>query len=354
MGLIREIETSTTPPPVDRLWLRLKGAGKCELLYFAEGRWRGLTTEGQSAGGGLTDEEREALEAQIAAAEKKAANAEKTATEAKEYADAKISELTDGAPEALDTFKELADKAEALEGAMTALEGKIPEVSAENTSLASDNANLSDVTNVKAALEKLALKVWYSPIAITSFAASPSGGTFERGYTVKAPKLTWATSKTPKKAVVNGVTLADPSQKTYTMPYDITANASVTLTVTEPDSQGATATKSVTYAFGYAIYTGMAADTTTFTAEWIRKTIGGKSVKTSAKGTYQMKGSTDKYWWLIAPTAWSVSFSTTLGEGGAEKVGEVADFMNDQGLAVPMSVYRANKIQGSNMNITVI
>ena len=353
MGLIREIETSTTPPPVDRLWLRLAGAGRYELLYFAEGRWRRLTAEGQS-GGGLTDEEREALEEKIAAAEKTAAAAGKTAAEAKEYADARISELTDGAPEALDTFKELADKAEALEGAITALEGKMPEVTAEKTSLASDDANLSDVTNVKAALEKLAAKVWYAPITITSFTVSPSGGTFERGYTVKAPKLTWATSKTPKKATVNGVTLADPAQKTYTMPSDITASTTVTLTVTEPDAQGATAKKDVNYAFGYAIYAGMAADTTTFTADWIRKTVGGKAVKTSAKGSYTMKGSTDKYWWLIAPTAWTASFETKLGAGGAEKVGEVAGFMNDQGLAVPMTVYRANKIQGSDMTITVI
>lgn len=361
MGLIREIETSTTPPPVDRLWLRLAGAGRYELLYFAEGRWRRLTADGQSSGGGLTDEEREALEKKIAAAEKTAAEAGKTAAEAKEYADARISELTDGAPEALDTFKELADKAEALEGAITALEGKTPEVTAEKTTLASDDANLSDVKNVKAALEKLAAKVWYSPITITSFTASPGAGTFERGYTVSAPRLTWATSKTPKKVTVNGVTLADPTQRTYTMPSDITATTTVTLTVTEPDSQGATARKAVNYAFGYAIYTGMAADTATFTADWIRKTVGGKAIKqrlASAEASedekrFVMKGDLTKYWWLVAPTAWKLSFGTKLGEGGAKEVGEVPDFMNDQGQAVPMTVYRANNPQASNADIYV-
>ena len=219
--------------------------------------------------------------------------------------------------ERLEYLRSLQDRRDSVKKSNTA-EGKMPEVTAEKTSLASDDANLSDVTNVKAALEKLAAKVWYAPITITSFTVSPSGGTFERGYTVKAPKLTWSTSKTPKKTTVNGVTLADPSQKTYTMPSDITASTTVTLTVTEQDAQGATAKEEVNYAFGYAIYAGMAADTATFTADWVRKTVGGKAVKTSAKGDYTMKGSTDKYWWLIVPTAWSVSFKTALGAGGAE------------------------------------
>ena len=167
------------------------------------------------------------------------------------------------------------------------------------------------------------------------------------------PTLTWKTSKTPTKTVVNGVTLANPATTSYTLTADITANKTVTLTVT--DEAGGTDSKYLAWAFGYGVYQGMATVPSELTQEWVKTTLSGKQIKTSVNNTsYTMKGSTTQYWWIAAPMAWTIEFSTSLGSGGAYKYGEVAGFVNDQGEAVPMSVYRAEQIQGGDMKITVV
>lgn len=228
-------------------------------------------------------------------------------------------------------------------------------VNADGIILESTNANLSTTTNVLAALEKIANKVWYEKIAITSFTSSWSSGLFEIGTTIMPPVFTWKTSKVPAKVVIAGTTLSNPTITTYSYPNSITSATSVTLVVTESDEQAGTASKSISWFFGHGIYTGMATMPDSFTQDWIKNTLGGKSIKTSAKGTYTMKGSTtSQYWWLVAPSLWNISFKTALGSGGAEKVGIVDAFVNDQGATVPMTIYRASKVQGSDMAIEVI
>lgn len=227
------------------------------------------------------------------------------------------------------------------------------DLSAEKVLLASDNENLSGAGNVKAALEKIAAKVWYTKIAIQNLAVAAGGknGTYEVGTTVAAPTLTWKTTKTPTKTVCDGKTLS-ATATSYTAAADITASKTIAVTVTE--AEGGTATASLAWAFAYAVYSGMATVPTAFTQEWVKTTLGGKTLKTSAKGDYTMKGSATKYWWLAAPSSWTVKFTTKIGDGGAEKAGEVADFVNDAGKAVPMTIYRANQLQGSDITITVV
>ena len=262
-------------------------------------------------------------------------------SEAKAYTDTQISTLTADAPDDLNSFKEVSDAISDIKDNLV--------TTADKVTLSSTDENLSSTTDVKAALEKIAAKVWYTKITITSFTASPKEGLYETGATVSKPTLTWATSKTPTKTTINGTTVTGNS---YTLSANITAAKTVTLAVTE--SEGNTVSASKAWSFGYALYTGMATVPSSFTQDWIKSTLGGKAIKTSAAGTYTMKGSTaSEYWWIVAPTAWTLKFSTTLGEGGAEQVGTLASFVNDQGKTVPMTIYRASKVQGSDMKITV-
>lgn len=314
MRRFREIEAGGLPPAPDRLWLRRVGGGY-RLLAMMGGEWREVSPSGgASQGGGLTDEEREALEAAIAAAEAKADAAQRTAGEAA-----------------------------AAIGAL--------ELTADKVALETDDGNLSGASSVKEALEKIAAKVWYTKISITSLSAAPAAGTFEEGATVAAPTLTWVVSRAPVKTEVDGVGLADPSATTCTLAADITSSKTVTLTVT--DEQGGTASASKAWTFCKALYQGMAEAAGAYDEEWVKKTLGGKRLAQSAKGSYTMKASGTEYWHIAAPSAWTLTFTTAVGDGGASKVGEVAGFVNDQGKAVPMTVYRADERQGSDYTITV-
>ena len=312
---IREIEISNTAPASDRLWLRPVGGG-FETLVMANGHWNKVSQASQGGGGGMTEEEKAAIEKAIADAKAMADSAQKTAEDA----------------------------------LAKAVEGLVP-VTADKVSFETDDSNLKDADDVKAAIEKLAAKVWYTKISITSYTATPASGTYEVGYTVNKPTLSWKTSKTPVKTVVNDVTQTDPSTTSYTMPTDLKATKTVSLAVT--DEAGGTDTKTLTWTFAYGVYVGMATVPTELTQDWIKNTLGGKTLKTTAKGTYTMKGSDTKYWWIATPTAWSVNFSTALGDGGAEKYGDVENFVNDEGVEVPMTVYRAEQIQSGDMNITI-
>lgn len=226
------------------------------------------------------------------------------------------------------------------------------EISAEKVILTSEGENLADVKNAKEAFEKIAAKVWYSKIKINSFkvtSGTPQGDSFEVGYTATAPVLTWTTSKTPVSVVCDGKTLS-ATDTTYTL-ENITKDKTVTLTVTE--KEGGTASASLKWAFGYALYTGMTTIPSSFTQDWVKTILGGKTVKKSAGGDYTLKGSSTDYWWIVCPTAWSLKFTTKIGDGGAEKVGTVDDFINDYGVTVPMTVYRANQIQSEDTTITI-
>lgn len=312
MQSIRGIEISSTPPAGDKLWFLPTDSGFA-VYAMLNGTWRKVSSA-SGDGSGITEDDIKAIEAKISSSLK----------EAKSYTDTEVKTVSD----------KIADI----------------DLAAEKVSLSSTDANLSSVDNVKAALEAIAAKVWYTKIAITAFNANPNFGTFEVGATVTKPTFTWATSKTPTKTVIDGQTVTGTS---YTMSSDITATKTVTLSVTE--SEGGVATASKAYTFGYAIYTGMATAPSEFTQDWVKSTLGGKSIKTTAAGSYTMKGSTtSQYWWLVAPSSWSISFKTSLGSGGAEKVGTVDAFVNDQGKTVPMTIYRASKVQGSDMTITVV
>lgn len=341
MKRIREIEISDVAPASDKIWLKPSEEGY-GLYVMLNGAWNKIAS---SESAGISDEDMALINQKI----------EQVASKADSIVD-KIDTVLKDAPEALDTFKEVSDKAAELETKIESINDAMEELDldAEKVTLASDNSNLTSALNVKAALEKIANKVWYSKIAINSFTANPAFGTYEYGTSVTNPTVTWTTSKVPAKVTLTDATISDPTVKTYTYSKTYTATKTLTLGVTESDAEAGTASKTGTWTIAYAVYTNTVTDPGTYTQDWAKNTVGGKTLKTSAAGTYTMKGSTtNQYWFLVAPKVWTLKFSTQLGDGGATKVGEIAGFVNDKGQTVPMAVYRAEKVQGSDYKITV-
>lgn len=322
MKRLREIVVSTISPGPDKLWLRPKNEGGYDVFAMDNGSWAKVFGSGSNSGG-LTEEEKKEIE-------KKISEAQATADAAKEAAE-KAQEAIDGIQDSL----ELMD---------------------EKVKITSKEEHIGTTENVKEALELLAAKVWYSKIAIQNLAVSAGGKatTYEVGSTASAPTLTWKTTKTPTKTVCDGKTL-DATATTYKSTADITSTKTITVTVTE--AEGGTASASLTWTFAYAVYTGMAVypdSVSDITQDWVKNTISGKTLKTAPKGDYTMKGSDSyEYWWFICPSVWTVDFTTKIGDGGATKVAEIADFVNDAGLTVPMTVYCADEVQGSDMTITI-
>lgn len=404
MRRIREIEISDTEPSGDKIWLRLKN-GTAELYCHINGNWEKITSATSAGGGGLTKEELDAINEQIneisqscvtantnaniakttaqtanttaSEANTLAQDAKTTASEAKSLAeDANrsyntfanqvstfttrlegvendVKESNSYASEALGKADTVSGKVDNISNEIISIKESIKELSltADNVSLTTDDANLTGASNVKDALEKIAAKVWYTAITFKNTSASPEAKTYEIGKTLDAPTITWTTSKTPTAITVNG-TAIDKSSTSYTLTSPLTSTTNVTVKVT--DEMGGKLSNTFTWTFGYAVYTGMATIPTEYTQSWVKRTIGGKSVKTSAAGNYTMKGSTtNEYWWIAVPSAWNVKFFTGIGPIDMDLMATLTDFVNDEGKTVPMKIYKAQQVQGSDTTITV-
>ena len=402
MRRIREIEISDCEPSFDKLWLKLRN-GKAELYCHINGEWDKISADG-SGGGSLSSEEIEAINSKIDEITSACASVTNTANESKKNAsdavelagDAKgiaenaeslannalesantanqnyntfanqvstfesniqdlannVTEAKSNASEAKNAVTTLSDSVTTMGNRIDNLQGQIVGLSltADNVTLSSDDVNLKDTINVLTALEKIAAKVWYAAITIKSTSAEPPTGTYEIGKTLSAPTISWTTSKTPTAITVNG-TAIDKSSTSYTLKSQLASTTNVTLKVT--DDMGGTASKTFTWTFAYAIYTGMATIPSEYTQEWVKNTFN-KTLKTSASGTYTMKASTsDEYWWIVVPSSWSISFSTSLGQIDMDKPATISEFVNDEGKTVSMKIYKAKQVQGSDTSITV-
>lgn len=402
MRRIREIEISDCEPSFDKLWLKLRN-GKAELYCHINGEWDKISADG-SGGGSLSSEEIEAINKKIdeitnscATAYTNANEAKNTASDAKDIADdakqtasdAKVAaddakakadeanrnyntfanqvstfesnlqdldnnvtEAKSNSSEAKNAVTTLSDSVNTMGNRIDNLQGQIDDLSftADNVTLSSDDVNLKDTINVLTALEKIAAKVWYAAITIKSTSAEPATGTYEIGKTLSAPTISWTTSKTPTAITVNGAAI-DKSSTSYTLTSQLSSTTNVTVKVT--DDMGGTASKTFTWTFAYAIYTGMATIPSEYTQEWVKNTFT-KTLKTSASGTYTMKASTSgEYWWIVVPSSWSISFSTSLGRIDMDEPATISEFVNDEGKTVSMKIYKAKQVQGSDTSITV-
>ena len=402
MRRIREIEISDCEPSFDKLWLKLRN-GNAELYCHINGEWDKISADG-SGGGSLSSEEIEAINSKIDEITSACASVTRTANESKKNAsdavelagDAKgiaenaeslannalesantanknyntfanqvstfesnlqdlannVTDAKSNASEAKKAVTALSDSVTTMGNRIDNLQGQIDglALTADNVTVSSEDVNLKDTTNVITALEKIAAKVWYAAIIIKSTSAEPATGTYEIGKTLSAPTISWTTSKTPTAITVNG-TAIDKSSTSYTLKSQLASTTNVTLKVT--DEMGGTASKILTWTFAYAIYTGMATIPSEYTQEWVKNTFT-KTLKTSASGTYTMKASTSgKYWWIVVPSSWSISFSTSLGRIDMDEPAIISEFVNDEGKTVSMKIYKAKQVQGSDTSITV-
>ena len=322
---MKDIVISQTPPAIDKLWLKQTNDG-ITLNIMLNGVWTNL----------LSNISKE-LDTDLSEIRSKVAKL-----------DERLEFLTKDAPENLDTLKEIADK-------IGDFNFDEIEMIADKVSFDSDNTNLSSASTVKDAIELIANKAWYTQISISSFTSSPAAGTYEVGKVLSSPiTLSWATSKSFTKAVLSGAvshTITDPTIKNYKYTSSISNNKTFTLTVTE--AEGKTAAKSLSFAFKYALYQGMAEIPSSYTSSWVKSTLGGKALADNWKSSFTVKASTTKYWWFVYPKSWgNASFKTSLGDTTMVDVIDIDDFVNDEGVTVPMKVLRFPDLQNSDVTLT--
>lgn len=322
---MKDIVISQTPPAIDKLWLRQTNDG-ITLNIMLNGVWTNLLSNISKE----LDTDLSEIRSEVA------------------RLDGRLEFLTKDAPENLDTLKEIADK-------IGDFNFDEIEMIADKVSFYSDNTNLSSASTVKDAIELIANKAWYTQISISSFTSSPSAGTYEVGKVLSSPiTLSWATSKAFTKAVLSGAvshTTTDPSVKSYKYTSSISTNKTFTLTVTE--AEGKTAAKSLSFTFKYALYQGMAEIPSSYTSSWVKSTLRGKALADNWKSSFTVKASTTKYWWFVYPKSWgTASFKTSLGDTTMVDVIDIDDFVNDEGVTVPMKVLRFPDLQNSDVTLT--
>ena len=139
---------------------------------------------------------------------------------------------------------------------------------------------VNDVVNsytVEEALNKLIADFYYIESSITSFTASPAGGTYEVGTTISSPTFNWSYDKNIVSQTLTDCTLADETVRTATYAGDITTNKTLTLTASNGKNN---VSSSISYSFVnpmYTAYINKDIDTTTITEDMI--TGGAKLLK---------------------------------------------------------------------------
>ena len=196
------------------------------------------------------------------------------------------------------------------------------------------------VTNVEDALNKLIADYYYVAPSVTSFTATPAGGTYEIGSTVKAPiTFNWNYNKDITTQTLTDCTLTDNTIRTATYNTDITTNKTFTLSVSDGTK---TATKSIAYSFTNKVWYGSAAEGT-YDDAFILGLATGK-LQTSKSGTYTVTVADREYFFIAMPQSYNNSDTLTGKIGGFEtdfsKVSTVSH-TNASGYATNYNIYKS-------------
>ena len=147
------------------------------------------------------------------------------------------------------------------------------------------------VTNVEEALNKLIADYYYVAPSVTSFTATPAGGTYEIGSTVKAPiTFNWSYNKDITTQTLTDCTLTDNTIRTATYNSDITSNKTFTLNASDGKNN---VSKSISYTFVSPYYTGVST-TNTLTETDIKaltkkvETKGNKTINYTTTQSYMV------------------------------------------------------------------
>ena len=150
--------------------------------------------------------------------------------------------------------------------------------------------NTISSTNVEEALNKLISDFYYVAPSITSFTATPAGGTFEAGTVITAPTFNWNYNKDIVSQTLTGCTLADETVRTATYDSNITTNKTFTLSANDGKNN---VSKSISYTFVSPYYTGVSTtgtltetDVTALTKKV--ETKGSKTVNYTTSQSYMV------------------------------------------------------------------
>lgn len=165
-------------------------------------------------------------------------------------------------------YNELKNTKEECKDYALGLLGNVDELNSEKVKYSNDL--LSDVTNVKQALDSILAKLYYVKPSINSFTASANGGVFEAGTTITAPiTFNWEYNKNITTQSLTNCTLADETVRTATYDSDITTDKTFTLSASDGEN---TVSKSISYKFVAPYYVGVSSTDTLTETEIIALT----------------------------------------------------------------------------------
>ena len=188
-------------------------------------------------------------------------------------------------------YNELENTKEECKDYALGLLGNVDELNSEKVKYSNDL--LSDVTNVKQALDSILAKLYYVKPSINSFTASANGGVFEVGTTITAPiTFNWEYNKNITTQSLTDCTLADETVRTVTYDSDITTDKTFTLTASDGEN---TVSKSISYKFIAPYYIGVSTTNTLTETE-----ITALTKKLEAKGTKTVNYTTNQSYMVFA------------------------------------------------------
>ena len=196
------------------------------------------------------------------------------------------------------------------------------------------------VTNVEEALNKLIADYYYVAPSVTSFTASPNGGTFEIGSTISAPiTFNWNYNKDITTQTLTDCPLADETVRTATYNTDITTNKTFTLTANDGQNN---VSKNISYSFTNKVWYGSAAEGT-YDDAFILGLSNGK-LQTSKSGTYTVTVADREYFFIAMPQSYNNNDVLVGNIGGfSTEFGKVAtvNHTNVSGYATNYNIYKS-------------
>ena len=193
---------------------------------------------------------------------------------------------------------------------------------------------------VEEALNKLIADYYYVAPSVTSFTATPSGGTYEIGSTITAPiTFNWSYNKDIVTQTLTDCPLVDETVRTATYNTDITTNKTFTLTAGDGQNN---VSKNISYSFTNKVWFGSAAEGT-YDDAFILGLATGK-LQTSKSGTYTVTVADREYFFIAMPQNYNNNdvLVGTIG-GFSTEFSRVAtiNHTNQSGYATNYNIYKS-------------
>ena len=218
--------------------------------------------------------------------------------------------------------------------------------------VAYDNTALVDVDNVAEALDMIVSKVYYVAPSITSFTASPNGGTYEIGSTITAPiTFNWSYNKDITTQSLTDCPLVDETVRTATYNTDISSNKTFTLTANDGQNN---VSKNVSYSFTNKVWFGSAAEGT-YDDAFILGLATGK-LQTNKSGTYTVTVADREYFFIAMPQSYNNSDVLVGNIGGfSTEFGKVStvSHTNASGYVSNYNIYKSTNSNLGNISFVV-